>query len=84
MRVNWLRAKARRDRWDEELELVRNEMVWTVRGMQSMAKEWEKLKQSSGEERGLKQYAAKQEGMWLNMATKAQQVFEEEASVTCP
>ena len=29
-RVNWLRAKARFDRWDEEDEIVRSEMRWTL------------------------------------------------------
>ncbi|KAK7678294.1 hypothetical protein QCA50_018642 [Cerrena zonata] len=28
-RVNWLRAKARRDRWAEELALTKAEMLWT-------------------------------------------------------
>ncbi|KAK7678352.1 hypothetical protein QCA50_018701 [Cerrena zonata] len=28
-RVNWLRAKCRKDRWDEELELIKSELHWT-------------------------------------------------------
>lgn len=28
-RVNWLRAKSRRDRWAEELALTQAEMQWT-------------------------------------------------------
>ena len=27
-RVNWLRAKSRRDRWSEEIELLASEMQW--------------------------------------------------------
>ncbi|KAG6326274.1 hypothetical protein ID866_12815, partial [Astraeus odoratus] len=29
-RITWLKAKARRDRWKEELLLVRYEMLWTT------------------------------------------------------
>ncbi|KAI6010227.1 hypothetical protein EDC04DRAFT_2522884, partial [Pisolithus marmoratus] len=28
-RINWLKARARRDRWKEEVSLVRHEMLWT-------------------------------------------------------
>ena len=83
MRVNWLRAKARRDRWDEELQLVLKEMEWTVRGFESKGAEWTKLKKSHENERGLRQYAAKQEGMWLEMAQKAAETFLKEAGVEC-
>lgn len=83
MRVNWLRAKARRDRWTEELELVQKEMVWTVRGFNKKAEEWKDLKKGLENERGLLQYAAKQEGIWLEMAKKAKEVFVKEANVDC-
>jgi hypothetical protein len=29
-RVNWLKAKARWNRWEEELSLVQHEMGWTI------------------------------------------------------
>ncbi|KAI6097069.1 hypothetical protein F5141DRAFT_1011533, partial [Pisolithus sp. B1] len=28
-KINWLKARARRDRWKEEVSLVRHEMLWT-------------------------------------------------------
>lgn len=28
-RVNWLRAKSRRDCWAQELELLKSELLWT-------------------------------------------------------
>ncbi|KAI6102590.1 hypothetical protein EDD16DRAFT_1494750, partial [Pisolithus croceorrhizus] len=28
-RINWLKARARRDRWKEEVSLVMHEMLWT-------------------------------------------------------
>ena len=31
MRVNWLRAKSRRDRWREENVLLRGELEWSWR-----------------------------------------------------
>ena len=39
-RVNWLRAKARKERWEEEIELVRSEMDWTLNCFQHHEKEW--------------------------------------------
>lgn len=83
MRVNWLRTKARRDRWAEELKLVQNEMVWTVRGFRAKATEWRDLRRSCQNEPGLQQYAAKQQGMWSDMALKAANAFREEANVNC-
>ncbi|KAH9477050.1 hypothetical protein JR316_0010966 [Psilocybe cubensis] len=39
-RLNWLRARAQRNRWQEELALTKKEMEWTVRFYVYMAKTW--------------------------------------------
>ena len=39
-RVNFLRAKARFDRWDEELKTVRHEMKWCVLYFRKQKKTW--------------------------------------------
>ncbi len=39
-RVHWLKAKARRDRWQEEHVLVLSEMKWTVLFYQNKASVW--------------------------------------------
>jgi hypothetical protein len=38
--VHWLKAKARRDRWAEELVLLSSEMDWAVAFLQNQAKLW--------------------------------------------
>ncbi|KAG1845595.1 hypothetical protein C8R48DRAFT_750720 [Suillus tomentosus] len=42
-RVHWLRAKAMRDRWAEELLLVQHEMDWTCNFLLQKADEWIRL-----------------------------------------
>jgi hypothetical protein len=41
--VHWLKAKARHDRWTEELTLILSEMDWTERFFRYMVRKWEKL-----------------------------------------
>lgn len=40
LRVNWLRAKARRDRWAEEKTLLHHEIRWTRNYFDFMQREW--------------------------------------------
>ena len=40
-RVHWLRAKATKDRWKEEEELLVAEFDWTVNFFQDCARHWE-------------------------------------------
>src|SRR6202041_46615 len=71
-RVNWLRAKARFKRWEEEHNLVRHEMVWTVKYFKNMQWEWEGRRNRVNENRegatGLTAYAAKQTSLWAKFA----------------
>ncbi|KAG1826698.1 hypothetical protein EV424DRAFT_1319447, partial [Suillus variegatus] len=40
-RVNWLKAKARWNRWEEELSLVQHEMGWTVSWFKYQEEKWQ-------------------------------------------
>lgn len=40
-RVNWLRAKARRDRWIEEKDLLQSELTWAKRYFEKQVVVWQ-------------------------------------------
>ena len=61
--VNFLRAKARYDRWDEELKIVQHKMQWCVLYFEHKMQEWgERAWVAIGE--GLRAYAHKQVALW--------------------
>jgi hypothetical protein len=75
--VNWLRAKARFNRWEEELRIVKNEMRWTVSWFNFQTKKWTDRAEESekiGQE-GHACYAWKQGEMWRSLASKAEGDF---------
>ncbi|KAJ7053402.1 hypothetical protein C8F01DRAFT_991754 [Mycena amicta] len=41
VRVRWMKTRARRDRWIEEVRLLREEMKRVLRSLQSVQREWE-------------------------------------------
>ncbi|KAI6011619.1 hypothetical protein EDC04DRAFT_2509080, partial [Pisolithus marmoratus] len=69
-RINWLKAGARRDRWKEEVSLVRHEMLWTGLWSEYHKKMWEQRALQSTEP-GKEAYANKQMGLWSDFASKA-------------
>jgi hypothetical protein len=76
-RVNWLKAKARVDRWQEELVLVKNEMQWTILWFKNQANLW---KERSEREDvvlpiGHKAYALKQQKLYNQFERKASERF---------
>jgi hypothetical protein len=76
-RVNWLRAKARYDRWDEELTLVKSEMTWTLLFFDWHRKKWEEravVSEMKGQ-RGEEAYAFKQAAMWEKFGTEGEKVL---------
>ena len=76
-RVNWLRAKAQMDRWQEELKLVENEMTWMGLWFDYHRKIWDRRGNES-KQQGLKGhacYAWKQVWMWEMMAREAREFF---------
>ncbi|KAI6102254.1 hypothetical protein F5141DRAFT_1008509 [Pisolithus sp. B1] len=74
-RINWLNAMARRDRWKEEVSLVRYEMLWTCLWFEYHKNMWEKRAlQSTGP--GKEAYAKKQMGLWNDFLKKARLMFQ--------
>ena len=63
-RVNFLRPKARYDRWDEELKTVRHEMGWSIRYFDHHRTQWMVRAQKVGNTEGQRAYAYKQTEMW--------------------
>ena len=76
-RVNWLRAKARVDRWLEELTLVKHEMQWTILWFQYQANLWKEHSKREDVDLpiGHKAYAAKQNKLWSAFQRKASERF---------
>jgi hypothetical protein len=75
-RVHWLRARAQKNRWDEELSLVKYEMEWTARYFLYRAREWEKRFDSEDLYARPKAYAARQAAQWFYMASNADRLFK--------
>lgn len=77
-KVNWLRAKARFDRWNEEATIVKNEMKWTVLWFRHHERVWTlRAKESQRTEKeGYACYAWKQADMWNLLASKAEKEFD--------
>jgi hypothetical protein len=77
-RVNWLRAKARVDRWVEEQTLVKHEMNWTILWFRNQRKMWGERAKSQDESLppGHQSYAIKQEKLWNRFETKASERFQ--------
>lgn len=74
-RVNWLRAKARYDRWSEEHTLIPNEMNWTRLFFINKAKEWARLRDSVPDKPGHTCFAEGQISMWKELAFQATKEF---------
>jgi hypothetical protein len=72
--VNWLRASARFQRWDEELVLLGHEMQWTVAFFKRKKDEWHRMALDS-ERRGLASYAYKQVAFWEGFEIQAERMF---------
>jgi hypothetical protein len=76
-RVNWLRTKARYQRWDEEVELVKSEMTWTLLWFGFQRNKWDErlgralMAQSPGHQC----YAQKQISLWKKFIAYAQEEF---------
>ena len=75
--MQWLRAKARKDRWAEEHLLVRHEMDWTVNFFNGHMEQWLQLSEDSGAAAlsGHQSYAARQAEMYRRFALEAAEAF---------
>ena len=77
-RVNWLRAKARVDRWVEEEQLVKHEMEWTILWFRHQSELWRERSHRNDVALppGHKSYAAKQEKLWKAFERKSAERFQ--------
>ncbi|KAH7903542.1 hypothetical protein BJ138DRAFT_1020448, partial [Hygrophoropsis aurantiaca] len=62
------RAKALKDRWQEELDLVKAEFIWTSNFFIFKAEQWVARMVVSGDKPGHKAYAARQVNMYRELA----------------
>ena len=80
-RVNWLRAKCRRDRWAEELTLVRSEMEWTRLFHTHRIKLWEsRAIVAASDSPSLQYYAHRQAWTWTLLRTQAENALKDSSS----
>jgi hypothetical protein len=77
-RVNWLRAKARNKRWEEEGLILKHEMIWTQQWFEHHKQKWEKRMEDAkrASRMGHHAYAAKQVRIWLRFGEHARTEFE--------
>ncbi|KAG1722548.1 uncharacterized protein EDB91DRAFT_1088099 [Suillus paluster] len=77
-RVHWLRAKALRDRWEEEMLLVQHEMNWTCNFFLHKAEQWILLATISkaANKVGHLAYAAQQCKMYQRLYEDSRDAFE--------
>ena len=75
--VHWLRSRALKDQWHEELILVTHEMQWTVRYFLHKATYWKIAVHSQSMSSGAKLYAHRQQVSWMKLAHNANQLFQQ-------
>jgi hypothetical protein len=77
-RVNWLRAKARHKRWEEEVVILKHEMIWTQRWFEHQKQTWERrmVDAKMALRMGHHAYAAKQVRIWSRFGENARKELE--------
>ncbi|EAU93542.2 hypothetical protein CC1G_02772 [Coprinopsis cinerea okayama7 len=75
-RVNWLRAKSRANRWEEEYKLLRAEMDWVTNFFTYKEEECRGWADAQRESPGHVAYARRQEEMWRLMRLNAEYTFK--------
>jgi predicted dithiol-disulfide oxidoreductase (DUF899 family) len=75
--VNWLRAKARYQRWVEELIIVENEMKWTLEWFTNQEENWKRRVEWAKDEKleGHMCYAEKQINLWQRMKERCKNTW---------
>jgi len=76
-RVHWLRAKAQKTRWIEELQCLQVEMESAVRFFQYQERFWQEKQEliEPSSQPGHAAWAARQSSMWHSMAAQADSKF---------
>ncbi|KAG1802912.1 uncharacterized protein HD556DRAFT_1198529, partial [Suillus plorans] len=77
--VHWLRAKALKDRWAEEILLVQHEMEWTCNFFVHKAEEWKHLSVIAKEakKQGSMTYAGRQGKIYECLLEEARLAFHQ-------
>ncbi|KAJ2920505.1 hypothetical protein H1R20_g16590, partial [Candolleomyces eurysporus] len=68
-RISWLRAKARKNRWEEECKLLESEIGWAANFFKFKADQWEML--SATDNAGKQAYALAQKAIWSLLYAEA-------------
>ncbi|KAG1728761.1 uncharacterized protein EDB91DRAFT_1086001 [Suillus paluster] len=79
--VNWLKAKARYDRWSEELKLVQHEMFWTMSWFWTQEERW-RVRADESIKNGNRAYAERQASMWAEFSAQGLKNFEGKLLIT--
>lgn len=79
----WLRAYARKRRWDKEIELVPFEMDCAVRSFGSKARDWEAWTAES-QTSGHSAFGFRQVAMWQSLKDHASSAFAAVRSISKP
>ena len=74
-RVHWLRARAQKNRWQEELTLVGYEMQWTTRYFLYRARKWQVQLEDNDLQAGPRAYAARQAAQWGGLVSDAERAY---------
>ncbi|KAG1721475.1 uncharacterized protein EDB91DRAFT_1088440 [Suillus paluster] len=80
--VHWLRAKALKDRWEEEYLLVQHEMNWTCNFFMYKAKVWIRLGAITQDKVGHVAYVARQCKMYQCLCQDAMDAFNKARDTT--
>lgn len=73
-RISWLRAKARKERWEEECILLKSEMEWTTRYYKHKSAGWTELALGADDDK--KHLAFAQSELWKFMHDRAKAEFD--------
>ncbi|KAK7461402.1 hypothetical protein VKT23_008580 [Stygiomarasmius scandens] len=74
-KVNYLRAKARWDRWEEEVILVKKEMTWRISWFEHAKEVWTRRAELEEISEGARVYARMEAHKWDLFAAKSRQAF---------
>lgn len=73
--MSWFRAKARSERWEEQLLLVKSHMSWTINTFKARQRDWLERASVEAASAGAKAYAFKEAEMWGMFALEAGNAF---------
>jgi hypothetical protein len=74
-RVHWLRARAQKSRWNEEVILLQYEMEWAVRYFLHHSHQWRVRAQAAEVTAGQAAYGFRQAASWQSLAGRAEAQF---------